>query len=218
MGRYRRILLVSGVVALVGTATPAQAAQLDPRTEPEISGGSLSDPARACSRHVTKREARTAAVLRSCTFLYVQGMSVDRTHAVVWKQVRAKARKGFCLKRIDSDLTRGHDMSNSFDQLVPGAPLEAGKSKRVETSLTVDAGGTMSEPATVRQSYVLRPNRIRVSTQMTDVGERFRAAWRGSTRRAAAVVSGVDFSWNTAVGGPGVNSSSSYRIKRQTSC
>lgn len=217
MRRYRRFLLVLGVVALVGTATPAQAAQLDPRTEPEISGGSLSDPARSCSRHVTKRGGRKAAVLRSCTFLYVQGMSLDRTHAVVWKQVWAQTRNGFCLKRIDSDLTRGLEM-NSFDQVVPNGSLSTAKPKRVEASLTVDAGGTMTEPATVRQPYVLRPNRVRGTLRMTEAGERFRTAWRGSTRRAVAVVSGIDFSWNTALGTPSVGSISGYGIKKQASC
>lgn len=202
--------------ALVAAGSPASAAQLDPREAPKVTGD-VSDPARGCSKDVAKRKGRIAAVGLTCSHAYfLQGGSA-RAYMVVWQQTRVKARKGWCAKRVTSEITSG--AQSRIEDVAPTSNMRTQRSRKRTVKYQTTAGNTLAEAATFEQTFILRPRAILNSREMLAGGQEVaRSEWRGSIRKAVAVVHAVEVSWSSTLSQPEISPVVDYRIKRQANC
>ena len=198
--------IAPAVVLIMALAAPASAAQLDPRTAPTTTGALIEDSdsyeGNRCSRNVIKgTDDEIAAVAKFCWTFFRLDPNAEtdaaRDYGVWWIQSRVKPKNGWCANKVVTQMAMSE---GSTMHAISGRDFETTSARSISPKLTVDAEGTASTPASVKQSLTLIPNKL--VTKLVPETNNFKMVWSGGTRRAVAAAGGVEGSWVTDAGPP----------------
>ena len=198
--------IAPAVILIMALAVPASAAQLDPRTAPVTTGPLIEDSdsyeGNRCSRKVVKgTEDEVAAVAKFCWTFYRLDPSTEtdaaRDYGVWWIQSLVKPKNGWCANKIVTQMAMSE---GSTMHAISGRDYSTSTAKPISPKLSVDAEGTASTPASVRQSLTLIPQKL--VTKLVASTNNFKMVWTGGTRRAVAAAGGIEGSWATETGPP----------------
>ena len=198
----RRVL--PAVVLVMALASPAHAAQLDPRTAPVTSGPLVDDSdsydGNRCTRNrVPGLNGEVAAVAKFCwTFYRLEpGAETDsaRDYGVWWIQSIVKPKNGWCASKIVTQLSMDTEAEL---HAISGKDFRTGRATRITPKLSVDAEGTATSPASVKQSLKLFPKKM--VTKIPADSKTLKMVWTGASRRPIAAAGGVEGSWATGSG------------------
>lgn len=215
MTASRRPVLLLIVLALLAPAATALA-QMQAQDRPTVRG-SLHQEIKHCRSRRIRVQDRVIAVASSCIRFYKLSFRAEaderRNYGGIWLQATVDARRRWCTTTVKSDI-----------DLPPGTAMHARAPKsrstpdrkRVRTKLIVDARRQADTTSVIKQSYVLLPRALR--TGRRSEGAIWRAAWRGSTRSAFAVASGIEVSWPAGEAPTKVTSTLRYELRKRRRC
>lgn len=199
--------VVPAVVLTLALASPAHAAQLDPKTPPVTSGPLVDDSdtydGNRCTRNqVPGTNGEVAAVAKFCWTFYRFDPAAEtdaaRDYGVWWIQSVVKPRNGWCVNKVVTQLSMDTEASLHG---ISGRDFETQKATQISPKLRVDAEGMATTQASVKQSLKLFPRKL--VTKIAANSNTFKMVWTGTSRRAIAAAGGVEGSW-TAEGSPSV--------------
>lgn len=205
-----RLKIVALALPLALFASVANAAQMDPRSEPNASGPLIKanevytteESPRCGKQETTTFDGELAGVTRLCYTFYrfdpAQETDSARDYGVWWIQGTITPKNGWCAKKFKTDISLS---SGGTYHAFTGKDFSAGSPKTVTANLKVDAEGTASTPATVKKSFTLYPGTI--SAGFVKKNHTLNLVWRGATKRTVALAGGVEGSWASDGGGPG---------------
>lgn len=218
-------VILAGTLLWPGQAGGVAASQPGARDKPEASGP-LSFEGRSCEQKeevfkdpVTgKRE--TVAVAEACVLLYVYDPAKEddgaRDYGIVWLQTTVDARNGWCATKVKSDLTITDD-AKLFEH-DPKKTIETKHKERVKVSVTTNAQDHGEGTGRLKQSFTLRPERLKPSLEEKASASLFRLRWTGQTNKKLAFVSGVEISWDAEDSVDSMSSGLSYEFEKRGSC
>jgi hypothetical protein len=188
-----RLLAAALIAPLISLATPAAAGQQLRATHRPRAAGPLVFEGRNCGVQKVRGAGVTVAVGRSCIFLYTFSATAEldplRDYGVAWVQTELDVMNDWCATAVGAgiflpDHLHGHARAP--------AARAASSATRVTTVLPVDAEGNALTDASVRQSFILQPQRLHSSLSR---GRRALVVrWEGRTDRPLAFAAGLEFS------------------------
>lgn len=200
--------VVPAVVLTLALASPAQAAQLDPRTAPATTGPLIENSDAYEGNRCTRNEVPdltgevVTAVAKFCWTFYRldPGAETDaaRDYGVWWIQSVVKPKNGWCVNKVVTQLSMETEASLHG---ISGRDFETRKATQITPKLRVDAEGMATTQASVKQSLKLWPRRL--VSKLAAKTNTFKMVWTGTSRRAIAAAGGVEGSW-AAEGSPSV--------------
>ena len=191
MARSKRFAALIAAVGLAVVPAPAEAAQLDARDNPKVSGP-LSHAGGACTTDREKSGGELAVVSRACGDVYGFNPEAEgnkrRNYDVVWLQTNVDPRNGWCVTEARSIIRvpKGYRIEG-------WAPRKerADTKRRVRTRLVATAGGTAENNGVVKNSWVLVPK----VADPTVTRRKLILEWRGETGRKLGFALGVEVSF-----------------------
>jgi hypothetical protein len=191
------------VVGSVILAPPANAEQLAAGDEPKVSDN-LQAEGKKCATEKDKHDGEVVAVVKACQRFYIldpgSETNENRDYGAFWLQSTIDPKPGWCAESASSDIV----FASKF-KLVSKTPDEeesAKRSKRLKTSLSVDAGGDATTAGSISQSSDLYPDKQTPSAKRGEKMTKFRLTWTGSSTEKLAFVSGAQISWLVDEGPP----------------
>lgn len=197
------MVAVTCLVTTMLLATPAYAEQIAAKDEPKVSDN-LASQGKKCATERDKHDGVVVAVVKACQRFYTLDTAAEtneeRDFGAFWLQSTIDPKPGWCVTSGSSDIV----FPSRFTVVskAPDAAETAKKSKRLKTTLSVDAGGDAGTPGSISQSSTLYPD---TQTPLVKRGEKktkLRLKWSGSSGEKLAFVSGVQISWATDEGAP----------------
>ena len=190
----RRVALAVALVGLVVMGSPAVGAP-DASESPNVSGP-LTPGYKDCTTQRTQSDTgEVGIVTKKCIRLYEYDSSKEdnpnRDFGVAWVQTELTPKNGWCLKQATSGVLNN---DNRILRKAPGKGFRVSRSKRVTTKLVATAGGAASNDAVVKQTFPMKPGRVRLTTDFN--GKYFKLIWEGSTQKPVAFALGIEVWWN----------------------
>jgi hypothetical protein len=180
---------------LLAVQAPAQA-----RKEPQQSGP-INLERRKCARETIERriDGRTEVVakLETCALSYdydpLREDNENRDFGIVWAQVRIEPRGAWCAKKIWSDI--GVSQDTRMHKRTPAKDYNLGSARKILVKLSSTADGAGDATATVQETTMFRPKKLRHSRFTFDGQPVFRQVWTGQRGGVFHLTSGVEVSW-----------------------
>ena len=189
--------------ALMALAPPAHAEQLTAKEAPKVSDN-LEPKGKKCATERDKHDGVVVAVVKACQRFYTLDTAAEtdeaRDYGAFWLQSTIDPKPGWCVTSGSSDI-----VFRSRLELVskaPDAEEAAKKSKRLKTTLSVDAAGNASTPGSISQNSTLYPDKQTPSVKEGENVTKVRLKWTGSSSEKLAFVSGAQVSWASDEGPP----------------
>jgi hypothetical protein len=182
---------------------PAHADQLNAKDDPKVSDN-LESQGRKCATEKDTHDGEVVAVVKACQRFYILDTEAEtneeRDYGVLWLQSTINPKPGWCTTSGSSDIVFSSRIR--LESRAPDAEETAKRSKRLKTTLSVDADGNASTPGSISQTSTLHPDKQTPSVKRREKSTKFRLQWTGSSGAELAFVSGVQVSWSTEEGPP----------------
>jgi hypothetical protein len=120
-------------------------------------------------------------------------------YGAYWLQVNVDATRRWCARSVKVIIPLPDTVHAKAPR--PGSRAN-GANRRYTTKLEVDAQNHTSTPAKIKNSFTLRPNKLR--SEVVAAGDKFRLTWTGSTARKLAFAAGIELSWPSDAAPPDV--------------
>jgi hypothetical protein len=197
------MVAVLSAAALLAFAAPAHAEQLAAKDEPKVSDN-LESQGKKCATERDKHDGVVVAVVKACQRFYTLDTAAETDDAndygVFWLQSTIDPKPGWCVTSGSSDIVFPARLA--LISKAPDAEEAAKKSKRLKTTLSVDADGNASTPGSVSQNSTLYPDKQTPSVKRGEKVTKLRLKWSGSSGEKLAFVSGVQVAWSADEGPP----------------
>jgi hypothetical protein len=200
--------LVLVVVAVALALTPLSAgAQLDPRNKPTTVGPVTFDgdtyAGRDCKDGKFRRNGTTGQVTSKwtfCTFFFrysaAQDNSSTRDFGAMWLATRINPANGWCAKRIISQLgVRTSGSGNVIKRAPQGDGRTVDRSRKVQTRLVVNAGGSGSTKGVLKKGWILRRGELAIRRFRRAGFTNLRLVYDGPTKKTASFAGAFEMSW-----------------------
>jgi hypothetical protein len=200
--------LLSPLVAAWLIAQPATvlAAQMGAGDDPAVSGPlSTRDDLQSCKKKKEKTaRGHLIARFKVCSGYYLfdpdREDSTASNYGAYWLQLNVDATRRWCARSVKLILplpATAHAKAPA-----PGTKVKAPKNKRYTTRLEVDAQGHTSDPAKIKNSFIVRPEKLR--SEVVRKNKKLRLLWAGSSTRKLAMAAGIELSWDSGAAPPGI--------------
>lgn len=198
--------VVPAMVLTLALAAPAHAAQLDPKTAPVTAGPLIENSDAYEGNRCTRNEVPdltgevVTAVAKFCWTFYRldPGAETDsaRNYGVWWIQSIVKPKNGWCAQKVVTELSFRDSEAPLHG--ISGRDFDTRKATQITPKLRVDAEGTATTQASVKQSLKLWPRKL--VSKLAAKTNSFKMVWTGTSRRVIAAAGGVEGSWATDSG------------------
>lgn len=192
--RLRLAVLIAAAVLAYPSAAGAQ--QMDATDDPTVGGPLSTDAAlHACKRKREKAAGgKFVARFEICSTVYLfdpdEEDSTKSDYGAYWVQVNVDATRRWCTRSVKIIVPLPEFVHAKAPR--PGSRVR-GANKKHTTKLEVDAQDHTSTPARIKNSFTLRPKKLR--SELVSDGDKFRLTWTGSTARKLAYAAGIELSW-----------------------
>lgn len=202
----RKLALVVVGVALVLTPLSA-GAQLNPRSKPTTVGPIAFDgdtyAGRDCKDGQFRRNGDTGRVMSNwtfCTFFYrystAQDNNANRDFGAMWLATRVNPTNGWCATRVISRLGVQTSGSGKVHKRAPqGSSLGANRSRKVQTRLVVNAGGSGSTDSVLKKGWTLHRGDVRIRKFRRDGFTNLQLNYKGRTQKTTSFAAAFEMSW-----------------------
>jgi hypothetical protein len=169
---------------------------MDATDDPTVGGPlSTNDELQACKRKREKASGgRLIARFEICSgvYLFDPGAedSTESDYGAYWMQVNVDATRRWCTRSVKIIVPLPDTAHAKAPR--PGSRAR-GANKKYTTKLEVDAQDHTSAPAKIKNSFTLRPKKLR--SELVSDGDKLRLTWTGSTARKLAYAAGIELSW-----------------------
>ena len=205
--RWRNRLGLAAVIAAAVLAYPSAAAavQMDATDDPNVNGPlSTNGDLQACKRKREKTaRGRLIARFEICSRYYLfdpnEEDSTKSDYGAYWVQVNVDATRQWCTRSVKIIVPLPATVHAKAPR--PGSRVRGGN-KKYTTKLEVDAQNHTSTPAEIKNSFTLRPKKLR--SEVVSDGDKFRLSWTGSTARKLGYAAGIELSWASDATPPAV--------------
>jgi hypothetical protein len=178
---------------------------MDATDDPTVTGPlSTNDDLQACKKKREKTaRGRLIARFEICSSYYVfdpnEEDSAESDYGAYWVQVNVDATRRWCTRSVKIILPLPDTVHAKAPR--PGGAAK-GANKKYTTKLEVDAQGNTSTPGEVKNSFTLRPKKLR--SEVVSNGDKFRLVWSGNSARKLAYAAGMELSWGQDATPPAV--------------
>ena len=186
--------MLAGLIALVAIGSPALGAP-DASESPRVTGP-LVPGYKDCSIQRTQSDTgEVGVVTKKCVRLYEYDQAKEdnpnRDYGVAWVQTSLTPRNGWCLVHVESAVLNN---DNNILKKEPGSGFKVSRTKPITSKLVATAGGDGTKDAVVKNTFPMRPGRVRRTTDFN--GRYFKVFWDGATTKPIAFALGIEVWWN----------------------
>ncbi|CAN5490846.1 hypothetical protein BH20ACT23_BH20ACT23_17360 [soil metagenome] len=204
LGRKLGLVVIAVALAL----TPLSAgAQMNPRSKPTTVGPLTFDgntyAGRNCKDGQFRRNGDTGRVTSKwtfCTFFYrystAQDNNSNRDFGAMWLSTRANPTNGWCARRVISQLGVQTSGTGKVLKRAPqGSRLGANRSRKVQTRLVVNAGGSATTQSVLKKNWTLHRGEVDIRKFKRDGFTNLQLDYKGPTKKTAAFGAAFEMSW-----------------------
>jgi hypothetical protein len=193
--------LTAGVLAVPAAAIGAPK-QLSANDKPQVSGPLTTNGGlQGCNKRTERHKGEAVARLHICNGYYIfdpdEESNAAADYGAYWVQGTVDAVNGWCTRSVVTELDGGGNGVTKRSPK-PGTTLKTNKGRKVTPKIKVDAEGNTDSPATIKNTFRLRPGTLKSRKN----GSKFRLTWTGKSRRKLAFVMGNEIQWETGESPP----------------
>jgi hypothetical protein len=209
-------IAVASVAAFALLVPPAQAAQMRAGSAPEVSGP-LTLQQKECQTQERESNNEVVARVKFCTRLYLLPNDAEtddeRRYGVMWSQMTGKPVDGWCSTDVKMFVrVRNAQMHDG----TPNRKITRTRKDQITAKLRVNAEGNATDPAVLKQDFVMYPGVYKARRESSTQEDTFIARWRGNASRRVGFASGIEVSWRNNGPSPRLNPGLDYQVAEQS--